>query len=182
MRLYSTILLLAIFSLSFSVLNDWEIFQSEKGNFQIEMPELPAVSSQVLQTSLGDIKMNVFMHEGEADIDDNILYMLSYTDYPTEKVNAENMDKESLNKYYEDAVKGSVNNLDGVLKSEETIDIFGHEGRSITVNYMESKAIMKMQILLVKNRMYAIQVIALAENDNNESQNRFFNSFELIPE
>ena len=35
-------------------------------------------------------------------------------------------------------------------------------------------------IILIKNRVYALQTIALTENDKNAAQNRFFNSFELL--
>lgn len=180
MKVHFMITIMAITSFAFTTIGDWEIFQSEAGKFQIEMPDLPAFSSQQHTTALGDINMNVFMHEADADIDDNILYMISYTDYPVAKINGETMDKAALGQYYKDAVQGSVNNLDGVLKSEKTIDIFGHEGREIIVNYMENQAIMRMQILLVKNRMYAIQAIALAGKEGNDDQNRFFNSFELL--
>ncbi len=180
MRKTLTIVVIAIASLAFTVVTDWEIFQSEAGKFQIEMPDLPAVTAQLLTSDLGELEMNVFMHEGEEGIDENILYMVSYTDYPKDKINTTEMDKAALDVYYKGAVNGSVNNLDGKLVTEKTITIFGHEAREVKVDYMNGQAIMKMQILLIENRMYALQVIALAENEGNEAQNRFFNSFELL--
>lgn len=184
MKLRLMILVVAMTSIAATTIdiNDWEIFRFERGLFQIEMPELPAFSSQQLMTDLGELKMSIFMHEGEEGIDDNILYMISFTDYPADKVNAENMDKAALDEYYKGSVQGSVNNMSGVLIDEKTIELFGQEGREIKVDYLEGQAIMRMQILLVKNRMYAIQTIALADNDDNDDQKRFFNSFELLNE
>jgi len=184
MRLRLVIVALAITSIAATTpnINDWELFRFERGLFQIEMPDLPAFSSQRLTTDLGDLKMSIFMHEGEAGIDDNIFYMISFTDYPADKVNADVMDRTALDEYYKGAVQGSVNNMNGKLLDEKTIDLFGHEGREIKIDYLEGQAIMRMQILLVKNRMYALQTVALADNDDNNDQKRFFNSFELLSE
>lgn len=181
MKLHLTILIVAIISIAATTpMSDWEIFRFERGLFQIEMPELPAFSSQRLSTDLGELNMSIFMHEGEEGVDDNILYMISFTDYPTDKVNANKMDELALDEYYKGSVQTSVNNMNGKLLDEKTIDLFGHEGREIKVDYLDGQAIMRMQILLVENRMYAIQTIALAANDNNDDQKRFFNSFELL--
>ena len=184
LRLRLTVLIVAIASIAATTTyeNDWQQFRFERGLFQIEMPELPAFSSQQLVTDVGELKMSIFMHEGEEGIDDNILYMISFTDYPADKVNTVEMDEAALDEYYKDSIQGSVNNMNGKLLDEKTIDLFGYKGREIIVDYLEGQAIMRMQILLVKNRMYAIQTIALAENDENDDQKRFFNSFELLSE
>lgn len=183
MRLRLTIVALAIVSIAATTtIDDWELFRFERGLFQIEMPELPAFSSQKLTTEIGELNMNIFMHEGEEGIDDNILYMISFTDYPADKINSEEMDETTLDEYYKGSVQGSVNNMNGKLLDEKNIELFGHEAREITIDYLEGQAIMRMQILLVKNRMYALQAIALTDNDKNEDQKRFFNSFELLNE
>ncbi|NJN78340.1 MAG: hypothetical protein HC803_08460 [Saprospiraceae bacterium] len=174
------ILLLVFTSFAFTTINDWEIFQSEAGKFQIEMPQLPAYVSKVLDTKNGELTMNAFMHEGEAEVDDNILYMISYIDYPEDQVNAENMDKETLVKFYEGSAKGAASSMDGKITAEAEVEVFGYEGRNFRIDYLDGQAIMRMQVILVKNRIYALQTVALPDNDENAAQNRFFNSFELL--
>ena len=163
-------------------IGDWELFRFDRGLFQIEMPDLPAFSSQELSTDIGNLTMSVFMHEGEEGVDENLFYMISFTDYPVDKVNAESMSKAALDEHYKNSLQSTVNNMDGVLIEEKEIELFGHEGRDIKISYFEGQMIMRMQTLLVKNRMYALQTVASADNDNNDSQRRFFNSFELLSE
>lgn len=179
MKNYFIIIIISILSFAFTTVNDWETFEYDKGNFRIEMPNLPTVSTQLLSSKIGDLEMHLFMHEGEAGIDDNILYMLNYTDYPTDIINSE-MDETALEKFFTGSVNGAVNNMEGELKSEKKIEILGNVGREIIINYLNGEAIMRMQIILVGNRMFTLQTIALAANDDNEAQKRFFNSFELI--
>ena len=163
-------------------LGDWQLFRFDRGLFQIEMPDLPAFSSQELTTDIGDLQMSVFMHEGEEGVDENIFYMISFTDYPTDKINASSMSKAALDAHYKSSLQSTINNMDGTLIEENTIDLFGYEGRDIKISYFEGQMIMRMQMLLVNNRMYALQTVATADKDNNGSQLRFFNSFELLSE
>jgi len=180
MNKYFTIITISILSLAFTMVNDWEIFQYEAGKFRIEMPDLPTVSTQLLSSKIGDLEMHIFMHEGEAGIDDNILYMLNYTDYPETVVNADNMDKAAMKTFFTNSINGAVNNMDGELKAEKEIEVLGKPGREVTIHYLNGEAIMRMQIILLKNRMFTLQTIALAANDDNEAQKRFFNSLEFI--
>lgn len=161
---------------------DWELFRFDRGLFQIEMPDLPAFSSQELTTDIGDLQMSVFMHEGEVGVDENLFYMISFTDYPADKINAETMTKAALAEHYQSSFQTTVKNMDGTLIEEKTIELFGHEGRDIKISYFDGQMMMRMQTLLVKNRMYALQTVATADKDDNDSQQRFFNSFELLSE
>jgi hypothetical protein len=174
-----TIFVITILSFSFTTINDWEIFQYEKGNFRIEMPDLPTVSTQLLSSKIGELEMHLFMHEGEAGIDENILYMINYTDYPKNILNS-TMEKAALDKFLRSSINGAVNNMDGELKSEKEIEVLGNTGREVVIGYLSGEAIMRMQIIVVDNRMFTLQTIALAVNDDNEAQKRFFNSFELV--
>ena len=70
--------------------------------------------------------------------------------------------------------------MDGELKSEKEIEVLGNTGREVVIGYLSGEAIMRMQIIVVDNRMFTLQTIALAVNDDNEAQKRFFNSFELV--
>jgi len=180
MNKFFTIITISLVSFAFTTVTDWEIFQYEDGNFRIEMPDLPAVSTQLLNSSIGTLEMHIFMYEGEAGIDDNILYMLNYTDYPENEVNSEMMEEEALKDFFTGSIKGAVNNMDGELLSEETITVLGKEAREVSIGYLDGAAIMKMQIILVKNRMFTLQTISLADNSDNDAQKRFFNSFEFI--
>jgi hypothetical protein len=166
--------------LAFTTVTDWEIFQSEAGRFQIEMPELPAYTSQILDTKSGVLELHAYMHEGDADIDDNILYMITYIDYPEDQINSETMDKVALVKFYNGSAEGSASSMNGRVTEETEVEVLGHEARNFTIDYLGGEAIMRMQVVLIKNRVYALQTVALSKNDKNAAQNRFFNSFELV--
>ena len=177
-----TMTLLAVTLFAFTTVADWEIFQSEAGKFQIEMPELPAYTSQLLDTEGGTLELHAYMHEGETDIDDNILYMITYIDYPEDRINSETMDKETLVNFYNGSAEGAASSMNGRVTEETEVEVLGYNARNYTINYLDGQAIMRMQVVLVKNRVYALQTIALPEKDKNAAQNRFFNSFELISE
>jgi hypothetical protein len=175
-----TIILLAFTLFAFTTVADWEIFQSEAGKFQIEMPELPAYTSQLLDTKGGALELHAYMHEGDSDVDDNILYMITYIDYLEDQINSETMDKAALVKFYNSSAAGAASSMNGRVTEETEVEVLGHEARNYTIDYLEGEAIMRMQIVLIKNRVYALQTIALTQNDKNAAQNRFFNSFELV--
>jgi hypothetical protein len=174
--------LLTFTLLAFTTAPNWEIFQSEDGRFQIEMPELPAYTSKLLDTKDGTLELHAYMHESDSTIDDNIFYMISYIDYPEDQINSEAMDKETLVKFYNGSAEGAASSMNGRVTEETEVEVFGYEARNYTIDYLEGEAIMRMQVVLIKNRVYALQTIALTKNDKNAAQNRFFNSFELINE
>jgi hypothetical protein len=70
--------------------------------------------------------------------------------------------------------------MEGKITEEAEAEVLGYDARNFTIKYLDGKAIMRMQLILVRNRAFAIQTVALAANDKNAAQNRFFNSFELL--
>ena len=106
--------------------------------------------------------------------------MITYIDYPEDQINSETMDKAALVKFYNGSAEGSASSMNGRVTEETEVEVLGHEARNYTIDYLEGEAIMRMQIILIKNRVYALQTVALTENDKNADQNRFFNSFELL--
>jgi hypothetical protein len=173
------LLLFAFISLPFMFATEWETFQSDEGNFQVEMPDLPAIETQVLSSKIGELFMHMYIHEGVEGVDENLIYMVNYTDYPEKVINS-NMEEVALDNYFRGSIDGAVSNMEGTLVEEKKITVLGYQGREVVVNYLNGVAVVRMQTFLVNNRMYALQVITLAENDNNASQKRFFNSFELL--
>jgi hypothetical protein len=157
----------------------WYLFESKSCGYKIEFPQKPNESPQEVNSEIGKLKINMCMYGVPEGVkDDNILYMVSYTEYPVSKVNSDN--KQQLESVYKNSMNAAINNVHGKLISEKGVTLKNYVGKEIKVDLKEDKAVVKMQFYLVKNKMYMIQVFTEIKKDSNPSINQFINSFDLI--
>lgn len=159
---------------SLSIAQDWINYKSEELAFIAEFPETPKKSVQEVQTSVGLIDMHMVMSTPVND--DNGVYSVIKSDYP--KSFFDNATEESNSKVLDGAVQGAVNNVNGKLLYSNKITFNGFPGRESKIEI--TGAYLYLNSYLVNNQMYINQVICYADNDNNASIKRFFDSFDII--
>jgi hypothetical protein len=156
------------------VIQNWVTVKSH--GFITEFPRQPEVDSQILPSAAGNLTLHTFMYE-PSTADDNLVYGVILTKYPDSLINS---GKEPLIKgIFRGAIDGAVKNTEGKLLSEKEIELEGHPGREVRIDYKSGVAIIKMRMYLVKSTMYVQQVIMELKKENNKTEQRFLNAFKL---
>jgi hypothetical protein len=167
---------IVIFLSAFSFVNEWIWFEDQ--TCRISFPSAPKSDSTIVETVLGPLKMYVnILEPGDNSVDSNLIYGLAVTAYPKE--NTENVDSSTLRRFFDGAVTGSVNKVNGRLISQKDIRFQGVPGREVSVDYGNGMAIITMRLYLKKSQFIAVQTIALTGKEENAFAKKFFNSMEI---
>ena len=164
-----------VFSLSFDTLQDWFLLQSKE--FSIEFPAKPTNTTQNVNSSVGELKMDIHMFDASSDGGDNLVYGLITSEYPDSLINSNKT--EFVPTFFRNSIDGAVKNVEGKLLSEKTIAIDKFPGREIKVDFRDGLATITMRMYLVKNKMIITQTIAEPTKDGNATALKFHNSLKL---
>lgn len=155
----------------------WYKVKDVDAAYIISYPEEPEKGEDDVATDRGTVKMNTYTLQMSDD--DNLIYMSSFTAYPASFFPNKLESSEKQDEVLSNSVNGAVTNTKGTLIMDEKITFNGYKGRLVKIE-IDGGYIIKMKVLLVGIKLYLAQVIYTKENDNNESQKRFFDSLELI--
>ncbi len=171
------IMVLVILTMGFVKPEDWFLLKSEA--FQIEFPQEPVATTEVIDSEFGSLKMKVFLHDGsQPGTGDNLVYMAVSTEYPDSLISSWGVDE--IPDFFKSVVNGMINNIGGKLLSESEIAMNGFPGKEVKIDFKDGLAIFKVRIYLVKNTMYLIQTVTETGEFPNKSVDRFLDSFKLV--
>jgi len=159
-------------------IDDWVPF--EDAGCKMLFPKTPGDESQTVNTAIGELKLYNHLYEVPDGVeDDNLVYLLSETEFTdSTKVNSKN-GKEQVDKFFRGAVDGGVSSAHGKLLTEEIIQLDGYPGRKFRADIKDGLAVMTMKAYLVKNKLYMLEVITETKKDFNKSIDKFMSSFAL---
>jgi hypothetical protein len=164
--------------LSFIQVNDWNRFESEKGNFSVLVPGKMTQKKDTVETEIGNLTYHIYFHKPELEDADNFLYMVSYCDYPEGTVHSDST--ELLAEFFEATVESSTFSVNGELYYSSDIEYRGYPGKIWRVNYGDNTAAIKTKAFVIGNRYYAIQAITLRDKSLNAAIDKFLDSFQLL--
>ena len=174
----SVLFIFAVF-ISFSWTNPtWEEFLSYDGKFRVLAPGKMKQKVHELETDLGSIQYHSFFYESKEKDADNLVYLLSYCDYPENSVHSDSLTL--MQEFFKTTVAAAVESVKGELLYETDVFIDNFAGRYWRVDYNDGEAVIKTKAYLVKNRFYSVQTICLKGKALNLSSNRFLDSFGLL--
>ncbi len=167
---------LFLLATSFALVGDWVLV--EAADFSIEFPAAPIEEEQNMESAIGVLKLYVRMYEVlEIEKDDNYAYGIITTEYPVGTIHSDST--QTLQKVFDGAVNGSVENVKGKLLSQKVVKINGFPGREFRIDFQDGLATIKMKAFLVKNKMFILQTITDPKKEGNPSAERFLGSFKL---
>ena len=68
----------------------WFSLESKEYNFKIEFPAEPTANPQIVNSEIGELKLNMFIYESpEKGNDDNLVYLVNCTEYPDSVINSD---------------------------------------------------------------------------------------------
>lgn len=177
MKALIALLLLSFVITSFDKSYNWYLLETK--SYKILFPKKPDSSTKDIDSQIGKLTLHLNIYEvPENETDDNHLYMTNETSYPDSAINSDNM--KIVDAFFTNAIAGSVKNVSGKLLSEKAISLGKYPGREVRIDYLNGVAIIKMRIYLVRNTTFMIQTITETKKQDNESINKFMNSFQLI--
>lgn len=157
----------------------WEEHQSYEGRFRILAPGQMKQQVDSVETPLGKLAYHVFFHQpAEKDSADNLIYMVSYCDYPPLTLDEDST--ELLNEFFAATIESAVESVGGELAYADERPYFGHPGRIWRIDYLNGQAVIKTRALVAGNRYYALQTATVKGRSLNTASSRFMDSFRLL--
>ena len=177
-KLKLTVLILALVSLttSFKRVDEWVLCETK--NCKVLFPAKPEASSQMVNSAIGTLKLDLNVYEvPEGTKDDNFVYLLAESEYPDSLVNSDK--KDFLDNFFRKAADGAVKNVQGRLLTENACTLGKFPGREIRIDFQNGKAIIKARMYLVKNILVMLETITDPKLEENKSVEKFMNSIQL---
>ncbi len=136
------------------------------GRFQLYFPGEPTYNYSDLNTEMGSVRMYQFIFETH-----DAAYMVSYVDYPADKMALQNMDDMLKN-----AASGFVKALELTSRMETFINYGSYKGIMFLAD--DGEKYTSMRDFIVNNRLYQIGILKIGQIDV-QTENEFFDSFVL---
>jgi hypothetical protein len=142
---------------------------AEKGYFKLKFPGEPTRSSDIVETEAGDITMVTYMYEESS----TRVYILAYSDYPADLVEASNPDD-----LLEGGREGAMESLQlGGVETLTNITLQGFPGQEFTGN--NGNFFVRYNIYMVNNRLYQLACLAEGGYSNEKTFSKFVKSFKV---
>ncbi len=166
---------------SYTLTSQWVWSESKNMGYKIEFPQTPEDSVQVVDSPIGELKMNIKTYEvgAHSPADDNLLYLVNCTVFPDSVIKAQtSTEKDGL---FRKTIDGAVKNIGGKIIEEKSIELKGaYPGREIKIDFNNGNAIIFMRLYLVKNKLFLLETITQTNKVPNAAITRFLNSFQLL--
>lgn len=156
----------------------WRDFNSYDGKFSVLVPGEFTEKVDSMETTIGKMAYHTFFHQTQESNADNVLYMLSYVDYPAGAIHADS--SELLQDFFAETVDAAVKAVKGELLYANDWKYKDYPGKVWRIDYLEGKAVIKTKAFVMNNRYYSLQTIAKKEYSMNFSADKFLDSFKLI--
>lgn len=156
----------------------WTYFQSLEGDFSIDFPEGQRIDrTDTVKTAIGELVYHIFLVQKDKK-SDNVMYMLSYCDYPEGTIHSDSTDL--LQDFFEATMDQATKSVNGELTYYDFTWYEDYPGYLWRIDYLDGKALIKTKAFLVNRRYYAIQTVTVRPKSLNLSTDRFMDSFKVI--
>ncbi len=156
----------------------WEEYRSYDGRFRVLSPGAMRPKVDSIATALGTLAYHTFFFEDADKATDNVVYMLSYCDYPEGSLHHDSI--ELVRDFFKATVEESAFSVAGDVTWSHDIRLGRYPGIFWRVDYKDGRAVIKTRAYLVRNRYYTIQAVMKKERSLNAAADRFLESFRLL--
>ncbi len=158
---------------------DWQEVRSFDGRFRVLSPGPLTEKTDTMTTPVGELTYHTFFYQPEEEQKaDNLIYMVSYCDYPEGALHSDST--ELLQEFFDATIESARFSVKGDLIYESERKLRGYPGRFWRIHYLDGQAVIKTWGLVADNRYYSIQTVTLKNRGLNPSSDRFLDSFKVI--
>ena len=165
-----------LFLISFQL--PWTEFKDYEGKFVVLVPGEMSKKENPVETPLGEMVYHSYFYQPTEKDPDNILYMISYCDYPEGGMHSDSI--ELLPTFFDETLAAALESVKGDLLYSDDIVLQGFKGKLWRLVYREGEASIKSKALMVGNRFYMVQTIGFRDKGINPNIDKFLDSFRLI--
>jgi hypothetical protein len=163
--------LAAIGNCSASDPSDWEVFSSQADQFSVIFPGTPVVQNKTEKTPLGDLRLKMYIDQSGAS---------SYTVMAMEIPKAIRQSvAEDADSTLDGVADGFLKGSGGKLISQKEVMVDGFLGREIEASFLDGASKVRCQVVLTRERIFMVAVVAPAEEDVSAETKAYFGSFKL---
>ena len=143
----------------------------DPGRFAVDMPQPVKRDTSEINSGLGKGTMHLFSNDGP----NSTGFVLGYLDYP-----AGSVAKIDQTKPYDDIIKGVVDSLKGVIRSNVAHKLGDANGREYIVDNEKDKFVARTRCYFVGDRLYQIMYLGPIGSENSKEALQFLDSFRLL--
>ncbi len=163
-----------LLTISIQAQQNWQKFTPSGQTFEIMSPGEMKNGEKNILTDIGSLQPVTWLHQG-ADGDPNYLYLVSYIDYPDGTFHEDSI--EMIKELMDVSIDTQVKTLSGELVYQSDVPFGMYPGVVFRASYNKNSAVVKGRIILIRNRLYILQVYTLSEKSLNPEMDKFLNSF-----
>ncbi|MBI2477431.1 MAG: hypothetical protein HYV60_01885 [Planctomycetia bacterium] len=150
----------------------WVEYESADGSYTVSMPQQPQTRMQSAATPAGTVTINIAM----VDLGRHGAYMVSYNKLPA---TSELPEPDALLK---DGVIRAMQNINGSIRSEESITLFGHPGKEVVFDGQSKEQPLTGSSRFVVTDHILYQLVWIGPPGQlPDNVQRFFDSFQITP-
>ncbi len=158
----------------------WRDFVSYDGSFKITVPGQMKEVVHTVKTGIGSLEYHVFAYRTEDDEADNLMYMVSYVDYPSGTIHQDSTDL--VDDFLDATMEEAALSVNGEIIYSSPIQEQGFPGRLWRTDFGNGAGVIRTKAFISGNRYYSIQTACDKNKSLNHSTDRFLNSFTLLSE
>jgi hypothetical protein len=164
-------------------LEGWIEYTGPDGDFTIRMPEQPQVQQETIDTAEGEVTISFYLVEA-----DKAVWLVSSNTMPPLTAEAiASGDEQAIAEILQGGRDGALNNINGTLEQERTIEVSGNPGVELQFSapgepgteISELKGIARM--ILAGPMLYQVMFLTVPE-DMDETATAYLDSFRVTGE
>ena len=158
----------------------WEEQIDIEGRFNIYTPALLEQAVDTVATPLGKQAYHTYFFEvPDARKSDNVIYMLSYVDYPRGALHQDST--ELVTEFLEATEAAAAEAVKGEVIYSDTLRVGPYPARRWRIDYRDGEASARSLAIVAHHRYYEVKTFSLKARGTNKSTDKFFNSLEIYP-
>lgn len=156
----------------------WEEIRDIDGRFAILSPAAFRKTVDTIPTQVGELVFHTYFLQSPTEEADNLIYMLSYVDYPEGSLHHDSTDLvlEFLQASQEEAIA----TVDGELLFANDETLQGYPGRFWRIDYLDGEASIRTKTYVVGRRYYQVQTVSKTNSGLNDSSGRYLGSLRFF--
>ncbi len=151
--------------------------ESVESIYKVNFPKSSETREMEVPTEYGNAQVVMEAYQPKLENDDNFAYMGMLLEYPEDITKTDGF---NLENYFSDVVQAALAGRQSTLISQKEISINGIKGIEVKESFRGGQIIIKSWTFLKGKFQIGLQVMTLPENDDNDSMNDFFDSFEFV--
>jgi len=171
-----------VLSMGFVQSDAWYILQDNDIGFSIEFPVEPQKILEIKATEAGDLDVYTYKYEPDESVkDENIIYQLACTTLPYFiEPNANNLKLSDA--MFKRSIDIILKNTKGKVLSDKPLKLNGYPGKEVRIERKHKHVvyIVKLNLYIIKNKVFIIESVTTEAKQYNKSGTRFFGSFKLL--